>query len=94
MGLRGEVFSWRVTSANDRRTYFVNLKENRTGDLYMSIVESKKHGETEFERRQIMVFEEDFGSFQVGMEKMFDFIRDAKGDKKKRFPRAEKTDDE
>jgi uncharacterized protein DUF3276 len=94
MGLRGEVYSWRVTSANDRRTYFVNLKENRTGDLYMEIVESKKHGEAEFERRQIMVFEEDFGSFQVGMEKTFDFIRDRKGGKKWRPPKAEKSGDE
>lgn len=79
MGLRGEVFSWRVASENDRRTYFLNLKENRTGDLYLTIVESKKHGETDFERHQVVVFEEDFGKFRVGMEKIFDFLSERSG---------------
>jgi len=79
MGLRGEVFSWRITSANDRRTYFLNLKENRTGDLYLTVVESKKHGEEDFDRHQVMVFEEDLDSFRVGMEKVFGFIENRKG---------------
>ena len=92
MGLRGEVFSWRVTSANDRRTYFLNLKENRTGDLYLTVVESKKHGETDFERHQVVVFEEDFDSFQSGMEKVFGYIRDQRRAGRKR-PRAGGTSD-
>ena len=91
MGLRGEVFSWRLTSANDRRTYFLNLKENRTGDLYLTVVESKKHGETDFERHQVVVFEEDFNSFQIGMEKVFAYLRDARQAKRKRPIKAEKS---
>jgi len=100
MGLRGEVFSWRVTSANDRRTYFLNLKENRTGDLYLTIVESKKHGEEDFDRHQVMVFEEDLASFRVGMEKVFGFIEQRKGKlkprpkPKRRFKKREKIDGE
>ena len=54
MGVRGEVFSSRVSSGN--RTYFFNVKENRSGDLFLNIVESKKHGESGFERHQIVVF--------------------------------------
>lgn len=88
MGQRGEVFSWRITSSNDKRTYFFNLKENRTGDLYVTVVESKKHGETDFERRQIIVFEEDFIAFQNGMERVFDFARFG-GKKKPTFTRRE-----
>lgn len=69
------MFSWRVPSANDKRTYFLNVKENRTRDLFLSIVESKKHGEGDFERRQIVVFEEDIDAFAVGLEKVLKFIR-------------------
>ncbi|MFW5689969.1 MAG: DUF3276 family protein [Spirochaetota bacterium] len=74
MGQRGEVFSWRVPSANEGRTYFLNLKENRLGDLYLTIVESKKHGETDFERHQVMFFEEDLPDLKRGMEKVFEFM--------------------
>lgn len=74
MGQRGEVFSWRVPSENEGRTYFLNLKENRLGDLYLTIVESKKHGETDFERRQVMFFEEDLGELRKGMQRVFEFI--------------------
>ena len=74
MGIRGEVFSWRVSSSNDRRTYFLNVKENRTGDLYLTIVESKKHGETDFERPQVIIFEEDFAELEKGFRKVFEFI--------------------
>ncbi len=78
MGQRGEVFSWRVPSANEGRTYFLNVKENRMGDLYLTIVESKKHGETDFERRQVMFFEEDIAELRKGMEKVFEFMRNAR----------------
>ena len=74
MGIRGELFSWRVQSSSDRRTYFLNVKENRTGDLYLSLVESKKHGETDFERRQVVVFEEDLVEFEKGLKRVFEFI--------------------
>lgn len=82
MGQRGEVFSWRVPSANEGRTYFLNLKENRMGDLYLTIVESKKHGETDFERRQVMFFEEDLSELERGMEKVFDFLKQRKSEHK------------
>jgi hypothetical protein len=76
MGLRGEVFSRRFQSSNNKRTYFLNLKENRTGDLYLSVVESKKHGEDDFERRQVMVFEEDLAVFERELRSVLDFARE------------------
>jgi hypothetical protein len=74
MGQRGEVFSWRVASANEGRTYFLNVKENRMGDLYLTIVESKRHGETDFERHQVMFFEEDLIDLKRGIDKVFEFV--------------------
>ena len=73
MGLRGELFSSRAVSG--RRTYFFNVKENRNGDLFLNIVESKKNGEKEFERHSIIVFREDLESFLGGFEKAVAFIK-------------------
>ena len=40
MGARGELFTTQVYL--DNRSYFFNVKENRTGDVFLQIVESKK----------------------------------------------------
>jgi len=42
MGTRGEVFSSKANTA--KRTYFFNVKENRTGDIFLNVVESKRIG--------------------------------------------------
>jgi hypothetical protein len=77
MGSRGEVFSWRHTL--DRRTYFFNVKENRTGDIFLNLVESKKKGETEeFERHSIIVFKKDLDIFLDGLNRAVRFIREGK----------------
>ena len=73
MGLRGEVFSSRASSGG--RTYFFNVKENRTGDLFLNIVESKKHGESGFERHQIVVFQEDLAEYLVEFQKAASFMQ-------------------
>ncbi len=75
MGIRGEVFSARARTVGDRRTYFFNVKENRTGDLFLTVVESKKHGESDFQRHQVVVFEEDIDAFMNGIQKAVSFIR-------------------
>jgi len=73
MGLRGEVFSSKASSG--KRTYFFNVKENRHGDLFLNIVESKKHGEDGFERHSLIVFEEDLASFLEGFDQAVKFIQ-------------------
>ena len=73
MGIRGEVYSGRVSAGE--RTYFFNVKENRKGDLFLNIVESKKHGETGFERHQVIVFEESLEQFTAEFEKAVSFMR-------------------
>ncbi|MFO8063613.1 MAG: DUF3276 family protein [Spirochaetota bacterium] len=75
MGTRGEVYSTRAFTQNERRTYFFNVKENRNGDLFLNIVESKKHPGVEFERHQIVVFEEDLDHFMDGLNRAVKTMR-------------------
>ena len=74
MGLRGEIFSSRAIT--ERRTYFFNVKENRHGDVFLNIVESKKSSETDFERHSLIVFNEDLDNFLQGLNKATDFIKE------------------
>ncbi|WP_037544463.1 DUF3276 family protein [Spirochaeta lutea] len=67
MGVRGEIFSTRVIS--DRRTFFFNVKENRRGDKFLNIVESRKNVNEDFDRSQIMIYEEDVDRFVEELEK-------------------------
>jgi hypothetical protein len=76
MGSRGEVFSTRITAG--KRTYFFNVKENRNGDIFLNLVESKKHEESEFERHSIIVFQEDLENFLAGFHQAVEFIREKK----------------
>jgi len=73
MGVRGELYSTKVSS--EKRTYFFNVKENRTGDAFLNIVESKKEGEGEFERHQIMVYQEEIELFLREFTKAADVLR-------------------
>ena len=74
MGTRGEIFSTRVTVG--RRTYFFNVKENRLGDIFLNLVESKKNGERDFERHSIIVFQEDLDRFLQGFNRAIKFIKE------------------
>ena len=77
MGVRGEIFSTRATSG--KRTYFFNVKENRNGDVFLNIVESKRGGGTEeFERRSLVVFREDLDEFTQGLDRALKFLRSRK----------------
>jgi hypothetical protein len=72
MGLRGELYTTEVTL--DNRTYFFNVKENRTGDVFLQVVESKSTEGTGFDRHAIVVFEDDMQKFLKGLESTLMFI--------------------
>lgn len=72
MGVRGELFTTQVFL--DNRSYFFNVKENRTGDVFLQIVESKNRDGGEADRHQIAIFAEDMQKFLQGMEKSLDFV--------------------
>ncbi len=73
MGIRGEVFSTKTTTG--KRTYFFNIKENRHGDLFLNMVESKKQLDSSFERHSMVVFEEDLETFMDGLTQAVEFLR-------------------
>jgi hypothetical protein len=80
MGVRGEIFSTRMVC--EGRTYFFNVKENRTGDLFLAIVESKPdESGTSFDRRSIVVFKESLQDFLKAFEKSLEAMEKAQGSK-------------
>ncbi|MCI1209227.1 MAG: DUF3276 family protein [Treponema sp.] len=72
MGIRGELFTTQVVLNN--RSYFFNVKENRTGDVFLQVVESKNKDGVDFDRHQIAVFAEDMQKFLQGMNESLSFI--------------------
>lgn len=82
MGIRGELYTTQVTLTN--RSYFFNVKENRTGDVFLQIVESKNGKEgIERDRHQIAVFEEDMQKFFSGLDDSLKFIQKNKKERDK-----------
>jgi hypothetical protein len=67
MGIRGELFSTKVLL--EKRTYFFNVKENRMGDIYLNIVESKNNENGGgFKRQSIILFAVNLSTFLTGFE--------------------------
>ena len=85
MGVRGEIFSTKVSLQN--RTYFFNVKENRMGDLYLNIVESKNRETGGFERQSVILFADDLGEFLKGFDESLKIMEKAVKEKKKVQPR-------
>ena len=73
MATRGEIYSSKANTG--KRTYFFNVKENRQGDVFLNIVESKKSGEAAFERRSLVVFKEDLETFLDGLGDAVRYIK-------------------
>jgi hypothetical protein len=84
MGLRGELFSTKVALQN--RTYFFNVKENRLGDLYLNIVESKNRETGGFERQSVILFADDLKEFLVGFDESLRVLEKAVREKRKGGP--------
>ena len=85
MAIRGELFTNQVNL--DNRSYYFNVQENRNGDIFLQIVESKiKDGEDD--RRAIVVFADDMQKFLSGMDESLKFVDKEKKERAKL--RAEK----
>ena len=72
MGIRGELFTTQINL--DNRSYFFNVKENRTGDVFLQIVESKNRDGSDGERHQIAIFAEDMQKVLQGLDRSLNFI--------------------
>lgn len=86
MGIRGELFTNQVQL--DNRSYFFNVKENRAGDVFLQIVESKKGDGSDFDRHQVCIFAEDMQKVFGGLDEAIKFIE--KERKARAKARAEK----
>lgn len=81
------IFSTQLKAGN--RTYFLDVKTTQDDKRYLKITESKRVGESEFERYQIMVFDDDIDEFVQKVSEAVGTIRPIPQDKKNEV--AEKT---
>jgi hypothetical protein len=81
MGIRGELFSSIVQLPN--RTYFFNVKENRMGDIYLNIVESKNRDTGGFDRQSIVLFADDLQEFLKGFDETLRVLEKAVREKRR-----------
>jgi hypothetical protein len=75
------LFSAKVPLKN--RTYFFNVKENRLGDIFMTVVESKPNEGEGFDRHQVVLFADDVQEFLKGFESSLRYIEKEMGDRRK-----------
>ncbi|MBU0926867.1 MAG: DUF3276 family protein [Spirochaetes bacterium] len=86
MGVRGELFSTRI--ACDGRTYFFNVKENRMGDLFLTVVESKPTETGDFDRRSIVIFQDNSEEFMKAFQKSMEAMKEAAPSERAKPPRT------
>lgn len=75
---REEVFS-KVVRAG-KRTYFLDVKETRNGEQYLTITESKRRFDNEsgkffYEKHKLFLYREDFEKFSNGLLGVIEFIK-------------------
>lgn len=75
MGQRGEVYTDRLDIPNGKRCYFFNIKENRSGDYFINIVESINRLDSKFDRQEILLYEEHLDLFQEKFNKLVNEMR-------------------
>jgi hypothetical protein len=92
MGIRGEIFSTKVILQN--RSYFFNVKENRLGDLYLNIVESKNRETGGFDRQSVVLFADDLQEFLRGFDESLRVLEKAIREKRRARPAAAKAPSE
>lgn len=81
-----------------KRIYYVDVKQNSRGDMYLSLTESKKKvsGDPDmpqfnFEKHKIFIYPEDFEKFTAGLADAIKFIYDQNGPVEQR-PEVERND--
>lgn len=68
-----ELFTWAIRAGQNRQ-YFLNIKQDRKGDLYLVIKETKRNQDGEKEVHRIMIFEKDLDNFVTGIKEVLHFI--------------------
>jgi hypothetical protein len=71
---KDEIFTKRVRAG--KRTYFFDVKSTKSEkDFYITITESKRIGEEEYEKHKIFLYKEDFEKFRDALSETVDHVR-------------------
>jgi len=71
---KDEIFTKRVRAG--KRTYFFDVKSTKSEkDFYITITESKRVGEEEYEKHKIFLYKEDFQKFADALDETVDYIQ-------------------
>lgn len=66
-----------------KRTYFFDVRKTRSGEMFLTITESKKimkeEGSFHFEKHKIFLYKEDFEKFTNGLNETLEFIGSING---------------
>ncbi len=73
-GYKDELFTKRVRAG--KRTYFFDVKATKSEqDFYVTITESKRVGEDEYEKHKIFLYKEDFEKFKTALGETIDYVQ-------------------
>ncbi len=71
---KDEIFTKRVRAG--KRTYFFDVKATKSEkDFYITITESKRVGEEEYEKHKIFLYKEDFEKFRDALDETVDYVQ-------------------
>ena len=71
---KDEIFTRRVRAG--KRTYFFDVKSTKSEkDFYITITESKRVGEEEYEKHKIFLYKEDFQKFSDALDETVEYIQ-------------------
>lgn len=75
---KNEIYS-KVVRAG-KRTYFLDVKETKSGEQYLTVTESKRRfveetGKFVYDKHKIFLYQEDFEKFMNGMEQTIHFVK-------------------
>ncbi|MER3522973.1 MAG: DNA-binding protein [Ignavibacteria bacterium] len=73
-GYKEELFTKRVRAG--KRTYFFDVKATKSEkDFYITVTESKRVGEDEYEKHKIFLYKEDFDKFRDALAETVQFVQ-------------------
>jgi len=71
---KDEIFTKRVRAG--KRTYFFDVKSTKSEkDFYITITESKRVGEEEYEKHKIFLYKEDFEKFSDALDETVEYVK-------------------
>ena len=71
---KDEIYTKRVRAG--KRTYFFDVKATKSEkDFYITITESKRVGEEEYEKHKIFLYKEDFEKFRDAFDETVVYVR-------------------